>query len=70
VYLKDPHNKETSMTKVARKHILAAIENAGRLTFFKKYAIKAKHYINKADKLGEFGWHIAVLPGSYIGKHK
>jgi hypothetical protein len=46
---------------MARKHILAAIE-AGRLLFYPKYAIKAVYYTGKDKRIGEFGWHIAVLP--------
>lgn len=46
--------------KVARKHILAALENSGRLQFFPKYAIKAVPYKGKDNKTGEFGWTIQV----------
>lgn len=46
--------------KVARKHILAALENSGRLQFFPKYAIKAVPYKGKDNKIGEFGWTIQV----------
>lgn len=48
--------------KVARKHIISALENAGRLNIFPKYAIKAKPYTGKNKTLGEFGWTISVLP--------
>ena len=47
--------------KVARKHIIAAIEARG-LLFFPKYAIKAKQYIGKNKGIGEFGWTISVIP--------
>ena len=55
--------------KVARKHIMAALES-GKLMFFPKYAIKAKPYTTvitgrtpaKDKPTGEFGWHISVLP--------
>lgn len=48
--------------KVARKHIIAAIDNGGRTTFFPKYAIRAVPYVGKSIKIGEFGWTIAVVP--------
>lgn len=48
--------------KVARKHILAAIDNAGKLTFFPKYSIKAKYYQGSSISIGEFGWTISVIP--------
>jgi hypothetical protein len=48
--------------KVARKHILAALENEGKLTMFAKYAIKAKYYQGKNKLVGEFGWIISVVP--------
>lgn len=47
--------------KVARKHIIAAIE-AQRLLFFPKYAIKAHPYEGKDKRIGEFGWTISVVP--------
>lgn len=39
--------------RVARKHIIAAVEDAGGLRIFRKHAIKA---------VGESGWTISVLP--------
>ncbi len=54
--------KQTRTVKVARKHILFAIEDAGTLKFFPKYAIKAYYYEGKDKSIGEFGWQIAVLP--------
>lgn len=48
--------------KVARKHVIAAVEVSGKLLHFPKYAIKAKAYVGQDKKLGEFGWTIAVLP--------
>lgn len=53
--------------KVARKHIIAAIEvcnirGAGKLMTFPKYTIKAYPHTGKDKKLGEFGWTITVLP--------
>ena len=50
------------MMKVARKHIIAAIENPGKMTFFTRYAIKAKSYVGQDKRTGEFGWTIAVVP--------
>lgn len=47
--------------KVARKHIIAAIES-GNLLSFPKYTIKAVPYDGKDKRLAEFGWTIAVLP--------
>lgn len=49
--------------KVARKHIIAAIEAEKRLLFFPKYAIKACPYTGQDKRIGEFGWTISVLPG-------
>ena len=54
--------KRTATVKVARKHILLAIEDAGKLKFFPKYAIKAYYYEGKDKNIGEFGWQIAVVP--------
>lgn len=51
------------MVKVARKHVIAAIETPGKLFHFPKYAIKAKSYVGQDKRIGEFGWTIAVLPG-------
>lgn len=48
--------------KIARKHIIAAVENSGKTTFFPKYAIKAVPYTGKNKSIGEFGWTIAVVP--------
>lgn len=48
--------------KVARKHILAAIEAAPKLTFFPRYAIKAVYYQGKDKAIGEFGWQISIVP--------
>ena len=48
--------------KVARKHIVVAIESAPKLMFFPKYAIKAVPYVGKDKSIGEFGWTIAVVP--------
>ena len=48
--------------KVARKHIIAAIDNDRILIHYPKYSIKAYSYKNKDKKVGEFGWTIAVLP--------
>lgn len=48
--------------KVARKHIIAAVENEGKLMFFSKYMIKAVPYTGKDKRIGKFGWTIAVLP--------
>jgi len=48
--------------KVSRKHIIAAIENATKLTFFTKYSIKAIPYVGKNKSTGEFGWTIAIVP--------
>ena len=57
------HNpKKTKTIKVARSHIINAIEDAGRLKFFPKYAIKAYYYESKDKGTGEFGWQIAVVP--------
>ena len=47
--------------KVARKHIIAAIET-GKLMFYPKYAIKARPYKGKDKNLGEFGWTVSILP--------
>lgn len=47
--------------KVARKHIITALE-AEKLLFFGNYAIKAHRYTGKDKRIGEFGWTIAVLP--------
>ena len=52
--------------KVARKHIIAAIENPRRLMFYPKYVIKAIPYTGEDTRIGEFGWTIAVVPA----KHK
>ena len=54
--------KKTHTVKVARKHILAALEDAGKLKFFPKYVIKAYYYEGKDKSIGEFGWQIAVVP--------
>lgn len=48
--------------KVARKHIVAAIEAEGKLLFFRGYVIKAKKYLGRDKRLGEFGWTISILP--------
>lgn len=57
------HNpKKTVKVKVARSHVVAAIEAAGKLLFFPKYAIKAYYYEGKDKTIREFGWYIAVLP--------
>ena len=48
--------------KVARKHIIQALEDAGRLQFFNKYAVKAHPYTGKDKRIGEFGWTISVVP--------
>lgn len=48
--------------KVARKHIIAAIEQQNKLLFFKKYAIKAFFYEGKDTRIKEFGWTISVVP--------
>lgn len=48
--------------KVARKHVIAALECPNKLLFFPKYAIKAYPYTGKDKKVGEFGWQIAVIP--------
>ncbi len=53
---------KTHTIKVARKHLLFALEDAGTLKFFPKYAIKAYYYEGKDKKIGEFGWQIAVVP--------
>ena len=50
------------MTTVARKHIIAAIEVAGTLLFYPKYAIKADYYQAKSKRTGEFRWTISVVP--------
>lgn len=47
--------------KVARKHVIAAIESE-QLLFFPKYAIKAKPYVGKDKHIGEFGWVVSVRP--------
>ena len=54
--------KKTHTVKVARKHILAALEDAGKLKFFPKYVIKAYYYEGQDKSIGEFGWQIAVVP--------
>lgn len=48
--------------KIARKHIIQAIENSNKTTFFPKYAIKAVPYTGKDKHIGEFGWTVAVVP--------
>jgi len=48
--------------KVARKHIIAAVETSGKLLHFPKCAIKANPYTGKDKKIGEFGWTISVVP--------
>lgn len=53
--------------KVARSHIVAAIEVAdqiknGKILFYPKYAIKAKRYAGKDKSTGEFGWTVSVVP--------
>jgi hypothetical protein len=48
--------------KVARKHIVHAIESAGKLMYFKKYIIKAYPYTGNDKTIGEFGWQISVVP--------
>jgi hypothetical protein len=48
--------------KVARKHIIFAIEEPKHLFVFPKYAIKAYPYESKNKKTREFGWTISVLP--------
>ena len=48
--------------KVARKHIIAALENPKKLMFFPKYAIKVYPYVGKDKSIGEFGWTVTVLP--------
>jgi hypothetical protein len=48
--------------KVARKHIIAAIEYHDQLLIYPKYVIKAKSYTGKDKRLNEFGWTITVLP--------
>ena len=55
--------------KVARKHIIMALETE-RLMFFPKYAIKAKPYQGKDKSIGEFGWTISVLPRRDLKKKK
>ncbi len=50
------------MVKVARKHVIAAVETPGKLLSYPKYAIKAKAYVGQDKRIGEFGWTIAVLP--------
>lgn len=47
--------------KVARKHIVAAIES-GRLTFYPNYTIKAIPYKGRDKRIGEFGWTVTVVP--------
>jgi hypothetical protein len=47
--------------KVARSHIVAAIETE-KLMFFPKYAIKAIPYVGMDRVIGEFGWTVSVLP--------
>lgn len=47
--------------KVARKHIIAAIET-GKLMWFPKYSIKAYPYKGRINSFGEFGWTISVNP--------
>jgi hypothetical protein len=47
---------------VARKHIIAAIEVAGTLLSYPKYAIQASYYQGKDRRIGEFGWTISVVP--------
>lgn len=54
-------------TVVARKHIIAAIEAAGTLLFFPKYAIKATYYqAPKSKRTREFGWTISVVPETKV----
>jgi hypothetical protein len=48
--------------KVARKHVIAALENPKKLLFYPKYAIKAYPYVGRDTKVGEFGWTISVVP--------
>ena len=48
--------------KVARKHIIAAIETEGQLLLTNNYAIKAYPYVGKNKRVGEFGWTISVVP--------
>ena len=48
--------------KVARKHVIAAVETPGKRLDYPKYAIKAKSYVGQDKRLGEFGWTISVLP--------
>lgn len=48
--------------KVARKHIIAAIEDLGKNKYFPKYVIHARPYTGKDKKLGEFGFIVSVLP--------
>jgi hypothetical protein len=47
--------------KVARNHIIAAIE-AGRRIYFPKYAIQAYPSVAVPGS-PQFGWHIVVTPG-------
>jgi hypothetical protein len=54
--------RERVEMKVARKHIITAIENAGHMQVFPKYAIKAFPYAGKDKKIGEFGWTVSVVP--------
>ena len=48
--------------RVARKHVVAALESPNKLLFFPHYAIKAYPYVGKDPHIGEFGWTISVLP--------
>ena len=65
------HNpKKTHTIKVARKHILAALEDAGKLKFFPKYVIKAFYYEGQDRSIGEFGWQISVVPQTPSIKYK
>jgi hypothetical protein len=48
--------------KVARNHIIAAIEDLNKNKYHPKYIINARVYKGKDKKLSEFGWIISVLP--------
>lgn len=47
--------------KVARKHIIAAVES-GRLLSYPRYMIKAYPFNGKIPSIAEFGWTISVIP--------